>query len=236
MLKPLVLALTVCLSLAGCEAFTTSKTWSTVMKVRPDGAGGGSDASTAYAAKLHGVLKGDSVEHKVVTYQYHYTTPLREEAVGTHTAVIYRDNSNQQNPWWLMEDRLQKPVWLPGEDLQRQVAFYLHHKADVVEQKSFHAGGSDDKQMVAVSAPPSNGSNRTGASRLAHFRSKPAPSYYELAAAIPSSAARNNSSAGLFRAVHGTNYDPSSALDRRKMDLLKSEDRQAHPPLAAQTF
>lgn len=236
MFKPLILALTACLGLAGCEAFTTSKTWSTVIKVRPDGAGNGSDASTAYAAKLHRVLKGDSVEHKVVTYQYHYTTCLREEAVGTHTAVIYRDNTSQANPWWLMEDRLQKPVWLPGEDLQRQVAFYLHHKADVVEQKSFHAGGSDDKQMMAANSAPSNGSDRSGASRLARFRSRPAPSYYEFAAALPPSEVKNSSSASLFRAIHGTNYDPSSAVDRRKMELLKSENQQARLPLASQTL
>ena len=236
MLKPLAFALIACLGLAGCEAFTTSKTWSTVMKVRPDGTGNGGDASSAYAAKLHRVLKGDSVEHKVVSYQYHYTTYLREEAVGTHTAVIYRDSTDQRNPWWLMEDRLQKPVWLPGEDLQRQVAFYLHHNAEVVEQKSFHAGGSDDKQMVAGGATPSNGSDRSGVSRLARFRSKPAPSYYELAAALPASAVKNSSSASLFRSVHGTDYDSSSAVDRRKMELLKSESQRERPPLASQIF
>ena len=51
------------------------------------------DPSYAYAAKLHEALSARGVEHKVVVYQYHYTTRQNEEALGTRTAVIYCDDS-----------------------------------------------------------------------------------------------------------------------------------------------
>jgi hypothetical protein len=160
MLKPLLTALICCL-FSGCAAFTTSQTWQKVVHVRPDSFSDQADTSDAYAAKLHRVLKAASVDHKVVTYEYHYLTCLREEAVGTHTAVLYRDNIDPKNPWWLMEDRLAKPVWVSGDHLDDQVAFYIHHHVDVVNEKDFPANGEDHKTTVAI-ARSANGYRENG--------------------------------------------------------------------------
>ena len=235
MLKPLFLALIGSLGFSGCAAFTTSQTWAKVMQVRPDSYSDEADTSDAYAAKLHGVLKAASVDHKVVTYEYHYTTSLREEAVGTHTAVLYRDNTDPNNPWWLMEDRLARPVWVSGDNLEDQVAFYIHHKVDVVNQKDFPASGGDHKTSVAM-ARSSTGYEHAGASHPGRFRAAPASNYYEMAAVLPQPPAQRGAYTALFRSVHGTTYDPSSALDRRKMAMLQNNATRHRRPLAVETY
>jgi len=239
MLKPLLTALICCL-FSGCAAFTTSQTWQKVVHVRPDSFSDQADTSDAYAAKLHGVLKAASVDHKVVTYEYHYLTCLREEAVGTHTAVLYRDNIDPKNPWWLMEDRLAKPVWVSGDHLDDQVAFYIHHHVDVVNEKDFPANGEDHKTTVAI-ARSANGYEQAGASHPGRFRAAPSSNYYELAAALPQSAvkkdtAKTDSYAALFRSVHGTTYNASSSVDRRKMAALQHDASRHRQPLASQTL
>ena len=123
------------------------------MKVRPGQSVRDPDPSHAYAARLHDVLSSHGVEHKVITYQYRYTTRLRDEAVGTRTAVIYRDTSSGTHQWWLKNDRLNKPVWLPNGELNRQVSFYLRRKAEVIEQKNYPAKGGSSKAMLAFKKP-----------------------------------------------------------------------------------
>ena len=107
MQKSFPLSLAVCLILAGCS--NPSSPWSTVRAVRVD-TRDSSDPSATYAEHLSDTLKAAKVEHKIVTYEYRYRTALREEAVGTRTAVIYRDDSDPRNPWWLMDERVSKPV------------------------------------------------------------------------------------------------------------------------------
>jgi hypothetical protein len=242
MLKPLLTALLCCL-FSGCAAFTTSQTWQKVMHVRPDSYSDQTDTSDAYAAKLHGVLKAASVEHKVVTYEYHYSTSLREEAVGTHTAVVYRDDIDQKNPWWLMEDRLSKPVWVSGENLEDQVAFYVRHHVDVVNEKDFPANGDDHKTTVTMATGSTNGDGHGVASHPGHLKAQPSSNYFELAAALPKTASaakkdspKTNSYAALFRSVHGSTYDASSSVDRRKMAMLQHDNSRHRQPLASQTL
>src|SRR6187455_1897076 len=107
MQKTNLLSLAACLTLAGCSQ--PSSPWNTVRSVRVD-TRDSDDPSAAYAEHLSGVLKSANVEHKVVTYEYRYRTVLREEAIGTRTAVLYRDDRNPNNPWWLTDERLYKPV------------------------------------------------------------------------------------------------------------------------------
>jgi hypothetical protein len=152
MQKPLALSIAVCLGLTGCHVFQGSDTWQKAMRVRPGETTRDPDPSNAYAAKLHTAFAADGIEHKVVVYQYRYTTRLREEAVGTRTAVIYRDNSTGGHPWWLKDDRLHKPVWLPNGELDRQVSFYIRRKAEVIETKNYPAQTSS-KTAVAFARP-----------------------------------------------------------------------------------
>jgi hypothetical protein len=170
----------------------------------------------------------------VVTYEYHYTIPFREDTVGTHTAVVYRDETNPNNPWWLMEDRLARPIWMSGEDLKGQLEFYVHHEVNVVHEKAFPARGEDHKESLAM-ARSANGYLHAGASHPGHFHAKPAPNYYEMAAVLPQSAAQKGSFTARFRAVYGRSYNSSSATDRRKMVKLQNASRHRQP-LASQTY
>jgi hypothetical protein len=236
MLKPLFLALLGCLGFTGCAAFTTSQTWQTVMRTRPDAHSTAEDPAAAYAAKLHHVLKAASVDHKVVTFDYHYTTRFdREDVVGTHTAVIYRDNLDPNNPWWLMEDRLSKPVWVTGSDPENQVSFYVSNYAHVVSEKDFPARGRDHKETVAI-ARSANGYQHAGASHPIRLRATPASDYYEIAAVLPQSAVQRDSYAALFRSVYGKAYNATSAADRRKMAMLQHNALRHRRPLASQTY
>jgi len=153
MQKPLALSIAACLALAGCQVFDKSDVWEQAVRVRPGETTRDADPSNAYAAKLHAAFAGRGVEHKVVVYQYRYTTRLREEAVGTRTAVIYRDNSNARYQWWLKDDRLNTPVWLPNGDLDKQVSFYLRRKAEVIDKKEYPGQGGSAKTSLAFARP-----------------------------------------------------------------------------------
>src|SRR5947209_6154055 len=149
MQKPLALSIAVCLSLSGCQLFEKSRTWETVMSVRPGECIREADPSSAYAEKLHRVLLEQGIEHIVVTYQYHYHTHQYEEALGTRTAVVYRDEADARYPWWLKDDRLENPFWLPNGNLDKQLSFYARRPAQVIEEKIYPARAGSAKAVVA---------------------------------------------------------------------------------------
>ncbi len=153
MQKPLALSIAFCLGLTGCHVFEKSETWNQVVKVRPGETTLDPDPSHEYAAKLHAGLMERGIAHKVVVYQYHYTTRHHEEAVGTRTAVVYRDDSSGIYPWWLKDDRLNNPFWLPNGDLDKQISFYIRRKAEVIEAKEYPAGGGSGKSALAFAKP-----------------------------------------------------------------------------------
>lgn len=153
MQKPLALSIAACLALTGCNAFRNSETWNQAVKVRPAETTLDPDPSNAYAAKLHHAFLSQGVEHKVVVYQYEYMTRRYEKAVGTRTAVIYRDDANPAYPWWLKDDRLNNPFWLPNGSLDKQVSFYIRRKAQVIEVKDYPARGHGGKTSLALEKP-----------------------------------------------------------------------------------
>lgn len=150
MLKPIALTIAACLALTGCNAFRRSETWSQAVKVRPGETTLDADPSNAYAAKLHAAFMERGVEHKIVVYQYHYMTHRQELAVGTRTAVVFRDDSDPRYPWWLKDDRLNNPFWLPNGSLDRQISFYIRRTAKVIEVKEYPARGGSGKSTVAL--------------------------------------------------------------------------------------
>jgi len=242
------LPLAVCLGLTGCSQ--PNSPWSTVRAVRVDTRDSG-DPSAAYAEHLSGVLKTAHVQHKIVTYEYRYHTAFREEAIGTRTAVIYRDDKNPNNPWWLMDDQLFNPVWLPGEDENRQVSFYLHRPATVVSTKTID--DSDGKRTIA--APDEFESRGTMVARLqpvgktersfrwphwfgkrsesrllADTKVRKQPMFRQGSSTAPALSVPSESRlASVFRLRHGTAFDPASETDRRKMEemLLTAGTRSA---------
>lgn len=236
------LTLALCLALAGCSGAKQKTTWQKVREIKPDSTSATADA---YVNKVHKMLAENKVEHKVVTYQFRYQTRMREEALGTRTAVIYKDNSNPKNPWWLVDERAGKPMWLPGMELDRQVAFYLHRKADVTEQKVFPGGESEASgTMVAKQAPAAPAraqaptqiatTNISPVTETAHAQAAPkagpapfirparfSPESRGVAIPYTAPAPAESHYDSIFRRVHGTDYDPSSPTDRRKMKTIK---------------
>jgi len=264
MQKPYSLALAVCLALTACEGSKQKTTWEKVKETKPDKVAKSGDRSESYTNKLHQVLKADKVEHKLVTYQYRYKTRMRDDAVGTHSAVIYKDNTNPANPWWLMDDRLGKPVWLPGQDVNKQVAFYLRRKAEVLEQKDF---SGDEPEITAIQIAkrtpvvPTGGPAVTriakvskAPARVTLARTQPiapapqpesipfvrparfAPAAQEVQIPFTPPAAAEGGYDDIFRRAHGTDYDPSSPVDRRKMETIKHARLDTAEPAATRTF
>jgi len=264
MIKPITVTLTVCFALAACTPSKQKSTWQQVRETRPDKVAANADPAEAYRIKLHKVLTENKVEHKLVTYQYRYKTRMREDALGTQTAVIYKDNSNPENPWWLVNERTGRPVWLPGQDVNKQVAFYVRRKAEVLEQKEFSGGEPSPTEMVAKRTPaaPVVPTESSATTQIAKVRRVPAPARETLVArAAPASEtttfvrpARFSGSSrevpipfttparpdaeldDQFRRAHGTEYDPASAIDREKMEALKHARLETREPAGPRTF
>jgi hypothetical protein len=142
-----------CFGLTSCQVFEKSEIWDAVTHVTPGDAIRDPDPSAAYSVKLHRVLLEQGVEHFVVTYQFHYFTHQRDEAVDTRTAVVYRDPVSSAYPWWLKDERSATPVWLPNGDLAAQISFYIRRPAQVIDQKHFAAGAKSGKATLGMFQP-----------------------------------------------------------------------------------
>ena len=187
-------ALALGLALTSCSVFKRSRTWETVIAT-PQDAAPTEEPSKAYAVKVHRALAARNVEHKVVTYRFHYINRLNEEAIGSRSSVIYRDDTDAANPWWIADGHTGRPVWLPNGSEDTQVSYFLRRRAEIVALRPFPGGDASKTAMNAV-------------------RFRPAP------------VAQGPEYARLFRARHGTEFDPDSVLDRHKMALLRND---AHP-------
>jgi hypothetical protein len=214
---------------AGCSG---SPTWKRVTSVRVDPQSA-ADPSTAYAEEVSAVLKTAGVEHKVVTYQFRYRTALREDAITTRTAVVYRDGSDSGNPWWLAEHRLRLPKWLPGNDLGRQITFHVHGPAEVltIDGDEKNDGkkviGSEDGAVQIARRTPNKRPSQPGWFQQLFARHTPAqrstgarPARLSPARVVQSSGVPGTQLLARFRARHGTAFDPSSIADRIKLEAL----------------
>jgi hypothetical protein len=213
------LALAVLVPLTGCQMFKRSPAWATVTKARIE-TRGASDPSKTYATGLSRELAAQHVEHKVVTYQYRYRTRLREEAVATRSAVLYKDPTNPANPWWLKDDLNTRPIWLPNGAPEKQIAFYIRREADVVREMP----DGEAKEIVGERLPAVE-------TRLARTRpAKPALKTWDVPTRLvatfapvdqaPSTAPRRTDWTQIFRAQHATSFDPASPVDRAKMERV----------------
>lgn len=91
------------------------------------------------------------VPHKVVTYNYPYRSKYDGEGTAQRTSVIYRDDASPKYPWWIMDERLKRPVWLPSETVQKQVSFFLRRSATVVTLRDYTESG--EKMVAPVERP-----------------------------------------------------------------------------------
>ena len=254
------LTLATCLALAACTGSKQKTTWQKVRETKPDKLVATADPSETYTNKLHRMLTENKVEHKVVTYQYRYQTRMRDEAVGTQTAVLYKDNSDPRNPWWLVDSRTGKPVWLPGEDVNKQVAFYMGRKAEVLEQQSFNGGEPGVASTMVAKHTPVVPAGEPAVTRIAKIKTAPAtetavaqaapraepapfirparfgPATHGVTIPFTPPAPAESQYDEQFRRAHGTDYDPSSPIDRRKMETLKHALLDTREPAATRTF
>lgn len=166
MQRPYILAAGIVLSLAGCHTPAKTDAWRKVVDIRKQ-AGDSGDRSSAYAADVHAVLKEARIEHKVVTFEYQWTSRYSGDQSAQRTVVLYRDPQTPKHQWWLADEPLRTPVWLPDASIERQVAFYVRRPATVVETRDF---GTDAKEVKPLEKP-----HRKTATTRIEPPAKPAP-------------------------------------------------------------
>jgi hypothetical protein len=185
------------MALSGCGMFKSSEAWETVMNTKIPGRGDPAQ-SDAYARQLQHVLAAKGIESKIVTFRYSVNSRgvnVRSDGKSVVTGLsefsvlLYRNDTTPDNPWWMMDNALSAPVWLPNGTLEQQLRF----------------AGRRPLEIVAVR-------DSSGASAVAASQ-RPAPS----SASEPVA----GDWAYLFRRIHGSRYDPASAMDRHKMATLK---------------
>ena len=191
MSKTISIAVSACLVLTGCQMFRKSPTWDKAVHTRIALPVEG-DSSKQYADGLHREFKADRVEHKVVTYQYRYSSRLRDDATAERTAVIYRDETNPKYPWWLKDETSNRPVWLPNGSVEQQLRFYIGRDVEIIDPG--HGNGIEDKQIARPKMRH----------RHAEYIAPP----------------RSGEPGAIFRETHGTAFNPASAVDREKMNAL----------------
>ena len=210
MSKPLAFSIAACLAFTGCSVFHQSPVWATVVRARIPVPRDG-DGSRAYAEGLHRELKADRIEHKVVTYQYHYRSRLREDATAERTAVLYRDDTHPKYPWWLKDESSGRPFWLPNGSLEQQLRFYVGRDVEILDPG--HMSG-DGKRVVATLEKPARHIARAPRTKL------PPP---------VAEAPRGLDPDEAFRDAHGTEFNSDRASDREKMNALLRARNSAVP-------
>jgi hypothetical protein len=135
--------------LAGCHQAKRSETWRKVVAA-PHPAPDTGDVTRAYAAELHKTLLHGRVPHKVVTAEFQYHSEYTRHGTARRTVVVYRDQTRRGDGWWLMDERLNKPVWLPDQPLERQISFYLGRPATLVDVSDFM--GADRGKIIVLPA------------------------------------------------------------------------------------
>ena len=192
MSKPLSIALCACLVFTGCQIFRKSPTWDKAVSTRISVPREG-DPSKQYADGLHREFKAGRIAHKVVTYQYRYSSRLRQDATAERTAVIYRDDANPKYPYWLKDETSNRPVWLPNGDTAQQLRFYVGRDVEIVDAGRGYGGGN--KEVVRP--------------KMRHRSAE--------------QIAPPDSDDAIFRIAHGTSFDATSEMDREKMNALLRE-------------
>ena len=201
------------------------------------------DAKDSYLNRLHQVLTNAGVEHKLVTYQFHYHNAHWEEAVESATAILYRDDTTPRNPWWVMDEYHHVPVWLPNWELDAQLEFFNKRPVEVISVKDFagHAASEprvakkDKTQRRTIVHTPrekkfralfADGTKRPKSPKSTKTPVAPAdtdPLTAKVLSGSPPTASTGSDSraVALFRNTHGTDYDPGSSTDRAKMNELR---------------
>lgn len=240
-----VFPIALCVAFAGCQMFKKSSTWEKVVRTKTD-VYKEADPAQSYAEQMHAKLLAERVPHRVVTYQFNYSTPLSKAATGQSTAIVYRDDSSPRTPWWLVEDRTRRPIWLPNGELNEQLKFYARGQTEIVDVKDYppsprnlaEVEAERERRPTAVTriTPVRHQARVTSAradSRMEAINRTVTKPIRKLLEVFPGGAPEDSveppplaplapTHEEIFRAVHGTSYDPASSVDRRKMERIRS--------------
>ena len=93
------------------------------------------------------------------------STKMDHDTFGTGEWLAYAGSAGLPEMGVALE-RLGKPVWLPNDQLDKQVAFYLRRDAEIVEQHDFTSGDAGNEIRTAPSATPTQGVAIARASRV----------------------------------------------------------------------
>lgn len=237
MKTPFFIVLAASLALSGCAIFERSPAWDTVVKSRSQYSGDrGSATNGGYINHLHRVLSDAGIEHKIVTYQFHYRNAYREDSVQTAVAILYRDDTTSRNPWWVMDEYRNVPVWLPNWELDAQLEFFIHRDVEVLEVKEYVNASRRSspaiksrhsaKQVVASAGKPGKQRSAVASAKKGtapKSAQRPAANDPLTAASLSGASAADARAAEVFRSTHGTPFDPGSSVDRQKMQALKRQ-------------
>ncbi len=160
------------LIVAGCHSPQRPSIWRKVVHA-PRPPMEAADTQRAYAAELHKLLLESRVPHKIVTAEYHFQSQFQHFAPARRTMVVYRDVTRKGEGWWLMDEGLGAPVWLPNTPLERQIAFYLRRPVTIVDVSDFM--GADQAKMVLPleKTPP----RKSGLTSIQPVEPKPAKAH-----------------------------------------------------------
>ena len=163
----------IALLLTACHS-TKTDTWQKVVST-PHTISDDKDKSRAYAAELHSTLLRAGIAHKVVTFQFRYSSKYTINGTAERTAIIYRDAADPKHPYWIMDDHLTSPVWLPEEPVERQVDFYLRRSTTIVSVTDFPAGDDKAVKPLEKSTPRKTAISRIQPAAPAQPKAEPAP-------------------------------------------------------------
>jgi hypothetical protein len=179
MRKPAAILAGTAIFLGGCRSSHHSDTWRKVVAT-PHPGPEAVELTRPFAADLHKTLLHAHVPHKVVTAEFQYRGDYKLYGTTRRTVVVYRDTSRRGESWWLMDERLNVPFWLPNEPLDRQITFYLGRSARLVDVSDFT--GPDAAKIIL---PEDKGPRKSGVTHIERVTSTPPPAPKKAAKPVP---------------------------------------------------
>lgn len=132
---PFASLLVTALTFSGCGQFRSSQAWSVATDTRI--ADRGEAGGEAYAEGLQQKMAARGVEARVV--KFHYRVSPQTDGI-TQTGVIYRNETTPRFPWFFVDNRTSKPVWLPNGSVEEQLRFVVRNPTiEVLETRDASA-------------------------------------------------------------------------------------------------
>ncbi len=142
--------------LAGCNFFRSSELQDAVSESRT------SVKHSEVLGQVHRLLDGRRIAHKIVKFRYEvrqrpiHASLGNEYALGSlglifpappsreveRAGVVYRDDSLPGSPWWYVDGKVRRQIWLPSDQLEQQLSFAMRSPVEIIQVASFDLGNS----------------------------------------------------------------------------------------------